>query len=40
MSGEHTLLISNERNVYGELLAASKLDVKSVGSDALAEVSG
>ncbi|WP_319528964.1 hypothetical protein [uncultured Cohaesibacter sp.] len=40
MGGEHSLLKDKERDVYGELLAASKLDVKTVGSDALAEVTG
>nr|WP_320142429.1 hypothetical protein [uncultured Cohaesibacter sp.] len=41
MSGEHKLLSNfNGRDIYGELLAASKLDVKTVGSDALAEVTG
>ena len=39
MTGGHKLLSNfNGRDIYGELLAASKLDVKTVGSDALAEV--
>ena len=41
MTGEHKYLANLDgRDIYGELLAASKLDVKTVGSEALAEVAG
>ena len=40
MSADHSYLISPERDIYSELLAASRQDVKTVGSGALAALSG